>query len=207
MKLFLRKSIVYIGIALAVWAMAWYCSSHIDKSRKAKADRESRLEAGTCEFNVADLSSVTLEDNGIKIRPVENLEELLRIYPMPFRGVVANDSLSPIQKTRISNTEFEFYSSGITVFISAINLDLSSEFQLNLDPEIINGRSDLDEVKKAYPLSYDCRETFLVTNRTEHVVVRINNKNSAGGPDFVLLYFNFSEQLYSIRFFYEGVNI
>jgi hypothetical protein len=206
MKLFFRNSIVYICIALVVLALAWYCSSHIDKSRKEKADRESRLEAGTCEFDVADLNSVTIEDNGIKMSPVEKLENLLRIYPMPFRGVIAVDSLSSIQKTRISNTEFEFYSRGNTVYISTINLDLSSEFQLNVYPEILNSRSDLDDIKKAYPLSYDCRKTFLVTNRTENVVVRIEN-NSGGSLSFVLLYFNYAEQLYRIRFFHEGVNI
>jgi hypothetical protein len=204
MKVFLKRFMIAIGIIAAVFAMIWKCSSNIDQARLEKKERETKLEEGSCVFDTADLSQMTIDNNGIPIKPIENLDYLRKHYPQPLSHISVEDSLHEDQIARISNTEVTLSVYGDFVCITKIGLDLSSEFQLNIHGKRpINSTYELDDFRADFPQSYNFREKLLLTSKTENVIVRIDNSDNGGKLQFVLLYFNFTEQLYQAEFFYD----
>lgn len=188
----------------AVFGMIWKCASNIDEARLEKKEREAKLEEGTCEFDAVDLTKMKIDNNGTPINTIEKVAYLRKYYPESFSHILDKDSLHRDQKVRISNTEVILSVYGDFVRMTRIGLDLSSEFQLTIkDKKPINCRYTIDDFRADYPQSYNCRETFMYTSKTENVIVRIDNRDAGNELEFILLYFNFTEQLYQVEFFYE----
>lgn len=187
-----------------VFFMIWKCASHIDQTRLEKKEREAKLEEGNCVFDSADLTGMVIDNYGVPIKPIEELSYLRKHYPESLSHISNEDSLSEGQVVRISNTEVTLSVKNDSARITKIIIDLSSEFQLNLKgKKTINCNYSLDDFQAGFPQSYNCRGTFLVTNRTENVIVRLDNADKDGKLEFMLLYFNFMEKLYQVEFVYD----
>lgn len=192
-----------VGIMAAVFGMIWKCTSNIDESRLEKKEREVKLEEGSCEFDAVDLTEMKIDNNGILINTIEKLAYLRTYYPEPLSHILDKDSLHRDQKVRISNTEVTLSVYGDFIRMTRIGLDLSSEFQLNIpDKKPMNCRYTIGDFRADYPQSYKCRETFMYTAKTENVIVRLDNMDAGSELEFILLYFNFTEQLYQVELFY-----
>lgn len=205
MKSVFKKIFVTVGVMAAVFGMIWKCASHIDKARSEKRERETKLEQGTCVFDAVDLTAMSIGHNGMPLKFMEKLDYLKQRYPEAFRHVPSSATYRKGRQIRIANTELTLEERGDFFRITQLGFDLSSEFQLTIPAKTpINCDYTLPQFNTEYPNSYACRETFLHTSKTEHVIVRIDNTRADSELQFILLYFNFMEKLYQAEFIYSG---
>ena len=202
----LRQLCIIIGLGLLVFFSLRYCAHKIDESRAEKKERNEKLEAGTCEFDKADLDNLLIKNGHRTFKPLLEMAKLKALFSDDLVKLDINDT-SKTYTYRIDNNDFTFYKKDNLAAIGQIDLDLSSRFSFQLsETTTFSPEYKLDEFEEQFPKSFSCRESILTSNVTEYFAVRIDNRNLSSDLKFIVLYFDHAEKLHKIEFYHEGIH-